>query len=1136
MARRVFGTLTRSVAPPTSRHDRTYWAFAVVASLGVATHAAFALASATNPVVDDWLYCGLFFLAAGSCALHGHQRESAWIVGAVGLFVWGTAEVVFRLSERTVHALYPPTTQALLFVAFTFAYTTLVLLARERVRRFDTVLALDGALAGLAAAAVAAVLLFPITRSQTAAPPRLFLLGALAGLMFVVAVLAMTGWRPGRTWGLLVAAIVVNVCGDIVLVHLAGAGRFHRGSPADTLFVSSALLIGLAAFYPVGHAPVPGGPIRRLAAPLVSSAAALAVGAAAVAANVNGLAASLALAALGLMIIRMSVALNLLEHTRGEALTDSLTGLGNRRLLMRDLEGRMGSAGPSFTLALFDLDGFKRYNDTFGHPSGDALLARLAGRLAGAVAPGVAYRMGGDEFCAVLEGTGISAAEALARAHEALSERGDAFSIRSSSGVAACPADANTVRDALRVADARMYAAKTTRDLTQAQTRDAILMMLQERDPVLHDHMRSVAALAHRVARHMRLDEITARQVERAAELHDVGKIAVPDAILHKSGTLNEAERRFVREYPVVGERILRAAPSLAPLANLVRSCHERWDGTGYPDGLRRQEIPVGARIIAVCDAYDSMRSGRSYRPTRTRQQALAELRHFSGSQFDPDVVRALAEELTSPRPGPPRGPPSLAAPRRRGHRPQVTGGSNGGGDGAELRLSEVLSGLSHALDITEGQPRGHAERSCLIGMRLADVLGLDDEQRSSLFYALLLKDAGCSSNAAKVAALFGADDAVVKSSRRLTDTSSLPEALWHVFRTAGAGSSVLTRGSRVASVLRAGRAGARSLVELRCERGAAIVRALGLGEVAAQAILDADEHWDGAGFPIGLSEHEISLAGRVLCIAQTAEVFWRHGGPQAACEIARRRRETWFDPTLADALVGLEDDEEFWASVQRTTVTALEPPDRLLVADERRLDQVALAFASIVDAKSPYTGHHSDGVAAIAESLAKLLGLDSDSRATLRRAALLHDIGKLGVSNRILDKPGPLNPREWEVVRLHPAWSLEILGRVSAFQEVARIAAAHHERLDGTGYHLGLKAAQLDVPSRILAVADVAEALCADRAYRPAFTVEEVLRMVAQAAGRRLDRAACEALDEVLPEWAAHGRGGSADQRIGPR
>ncbi len=324
----------------------------------------------------------------------------------------------------------------------------------------------------------------------------------------------------------------------------------------------------------------------------------------------------------------------------------------------------------------------------------------------------------------------------------------------------------------------------------------------------------------------------------------------------------------------------------------------------------------------------------------------------------------------------------------------------------SKLRLSEVLSALSHALDITEGQPRGHAERSCLIGMRLVAALGLDDTNRSSVFYALLLKDAGCSSNSAKVAALFGADDGVVKSSRRLIDTSSTWQSLVHVLRTAAPGRSPLAKARHIDSVLRSGREGARSLVELRCERGAAVVRAIGLGETAARAILDLDEHWDGGGYPARIAGEQISLAGRILCLSQTAELFWRRGGAYAACQMARKRRATWFDPVLVDALLALEHDERFWHSLKAPAVAGVEPPDRVLVADDERLDRVAEAFASVVDAKSPYTAHHSAGVAKIAGELASALELGPEARATGRRSALLHDIGKLGVSSRILDKP----------------------------------------------------------------------------------------------------------------------------------
>jgi putative nucleotidyltransferase with HDIG domain len=439
-----------------------------------------------------------------------------------------------------------------------------------------------------------------------------------------------------------------------------------------------------------------------------------------------------------------------------------------------------------------------------------------------------------------------------------------------------------------------------------------------------------------------------------------------------------------------------------------------------------------------------------------------------------------------------------------------------------EMRLSEVLSGLSHALDLTEGQPRGHGERSCLIGMRLAAQLGLDDATRSSVFYALLLKDAGCSSNAAKIASLFGADDMVVKSARRLTDTSSRQQALLHVLRSAAPGASPLDKARRVGAVVAFGRAGARSLVELRCERGAEVARAIGLDEVVARAILDLDEHWDGGGYPAGMAGDAISQPGRVLCLAQTAEVFWRRGGPEAACDIARRRSGTWFDPALVDALCALERDRRFWGSLEAPAVGDVEPPDRLLVADDERLDRVAEAFASVVDAKSPYTARHSAGVAELDVALAALLDIAEEQHPTMRRAALLHDIGKLGVSNRILDKAGPLTDPEWAVMRRHPRWSMEILDRVGAFRELARIAGAHHERLDGSGYFAGLSAEQLDLPSRILAVADVAEALSADRPYRPALGPDEVLEIMRRDAGHTLDADAIAALEHVLPAWTA--------------
>jgi HD-GYP domain-containing protein (c-di-GMP phosphodiesterase class II) len=434
-----------------------------------------------------------------------------------------------------------------------------------------------------------------------------------------------------------------------------------------------------------------------------------------------------------------------------------------------------------------------------------------------------------------------------------------------------------------------------------------------------------------------------------------------------------------------------------------------------------------------------------------------------------------------------------------------------------ELRLSEVLSALSHALDITEGQPRGHAERTCLIGMRLGTQIGLDERQRSSLFYALLLKDAGCSSNSAKVAALYGNSDAVVKHDRKVTDHLRLGQSLRHMLRNTAPGASPLTKLRHIRELAAEGSAGARELTALRCERGADVARKVGMDEATAEAIAALDEHWDGRGYPSGVAGDEIPLLGRVLCLAQTAEVFWQLGGAAAAVEVARARSGGWFDPALVDALSSFEHDEAFWFSLEQPNVEECEPADSVETVDQERLDRVAEAFATVVDAKSPYTGRHSEGVAQIAVGLAYLLGLDERTRRDLYRAGLLHDIGKLGVSNRILDKRGPLDDDEWQEVRRHPLTSLQILRRVGVLRNVARLSGLHHERLDGSGYYLGFDGTQLDLPARVLAVADVAEALSAHRPYRNALEPDEVLAIMAREAGSTLDAEAFEALVELM-------------------
>ena len=442
------------------------------------------------------------------------------------------------------------------------------------------------------------------------------------------------------------------------------------------------------------------------------------------------------------------------------------------------------------------------------------------------------------------------------------------------------------------------------------------------------------------------------------------------------------------------------------------------------------------------------------------------------------------------------------------------------------LRLSEVLAGLSVALDLTEGQSLGHAGRSCIVGMRLAAALDLTPDDRSALYYALLLKDAGCSSNAAHVAALFGGDDRIIKQERTLVDRSSRLAFAAYVARNVRPGDGALSRMRGMVHVARFARRGVREIALQRCERGADVARTLELPEATATAIRALDERWDGSGFPDGLAGESIPLLARVLAVAQTAEVFAGAGGAGAAGRALRARRGTFLDPALVDALVPMADDPRFWDDVRaegwRERVAELEPADRVLRTDDDGLDRIADAFAAIVDAKSPYTRGHSARVAAITLALAPRVNPVPTDRRALRRAALLHDLGKLAVPNTILDSPGPLTTRQWAVVRRHPAHTEHILRRVPPLQPIASTAAAHHERLDGSGYHRALRGDELSSSARLIAVADVYEALTSLRPYQAAVEPRQALAVIRAQSPHALwtqgHRALSEAIDEGVP------------------
>ena len=247
-------------------------------------------------------------------------------------------------------------------------------------------------------------------------------------------------------------------------------------------------------------------------------------------------------------------------------------------------------------------------------------------------------------------------------------------------------------------------------------------------------------------------------------------------------------------------------------------------------------------------------------------------------------------------------------------------------------------------------------------------------------------------------------------------------------------------------------------------------------------------------------------------------EIFWGIGGPAQALAVARERRGRWFDPDLIDVLQDLENDSRFWARLGEARldhdVLAHVPAEMEIAADESRLDRIADAFALIIDAKSPFTFDHSRRVAAYALAINERLGDDGVDAVRLRRAALLHDLGKLTVPNSVLDKPGKLDASEWALIKQHPAYTLSVLERVPAFRQFAVDSANHHEWIDGKGYCLGLTGADLSTTARILAVADVVDALSADRPYRAGMPPERVRAILDSESGTHFDRTCVDVCD----------------------
>jgi diguanylate cyclase (GGDEF)-like protein len=436
----------------------------------------------------------------------------------------------------------------------------------------------------------------------------------------------------------------------------------HRRSPAALLVSGGRLGADPQSLLDEGHrAMVAALPLR------IGGRQTAAVAATAISSNPDFLNAwssgMLAVLAVALVALIGSVAGLAASHrsVARELSTDPLTGLRNRRALLEDLPRaceRSSEEEPTF-LWFFDLNGFKNYNDSFGHVAGDSLLTRLGQRLRETVGGhGRVYRLGGDEFCVLVSAPVEDPHALFVEAREALTEQGGAFTVTAAAGAVELPREADDPTQALRLADQRMYREKATSRGGAAELITAVLhAALAQRHPDLGEHSNDVAGDVELLARTIGLDEEAISLIIKAGDLHDVGKLGIPDEIITKPGPLSEEEWDFMKQHTVMGEQIIAAAgPSLERIGPLVRASHERWDGKGYPDGLAGEEIPLGARIITICDSFRAMLDERVYKEAMSLADALEELRRCAGTQFDPGLVdvfcRLVAERIAPERLG----------------------------------------------------------------------------------------------------------------------------------------------------------------------------------------------------------------------------------------------------------------------------------------------------------------------------------------------------------------------------------------------------------------------------------------------------------------------------------------------------
>jgi diguanylate cyclase (GGDEF)-like protein len=601
--------------------------------------------------------------AAGGLLLiaRSFRAERGWALIGLGALCWASGDVYWQLKLSHMSSPPVPSWADAGYLSFCpLAFVGILSLIRTRVSGAPKTLVADALSATLAVGALsAAIVVQPILANAQGgtlaiATNLAYPLFDVLLLGLIVGATALDGWRIRRTWALLGLSVISFWVSDSLYLVTVATGTYQLSAWFNPLWYFSPIIAAWAAWLPrqaAATATTRREGTRGIVMSLGFACTALGTLVWSSFSSLGTIAVVLATLSLQVIMVRLLLTWRenaaLLRTSQEEALTDALTGLPNRRALAMELERRMERAERQlpYVLALFDLDGFKHYNDSYGHPTGDALLQRLGCKLQSELgSKGTVYRMGGDEFCALIDDLDAPNASVQAAA-AALTEHGDGFTISCSYGSILLPAEAQSSETALRLADQRMYAQKRgDRASASRQSADVLLRALAERNHELGSHLRDVAELACAVARRLGLAQEEIENIRQAAELHDLGKVAIPDAILFKPGPLSDSEWDFIRRHTVIGERIAGAAPALRRVAKIVRSTHENVDGSGYPDGLAGTEIPLGSRIIFVCDAFDAMTSERTYCAAMDESAALDELRRCAGTQFDPVVVEHFCE------------------------------------------------------------------------------------------------------------------------------------------------------------------------------------------------------------------------------------------------------------------------------------------------------------------------------------------------------------------------------------------------------------------------------------------------------------------------------------------------------------